>query len=124
MKDVDYTRGNEEANYVCSIYSVTQKNISRQKDISWQTGFSYKGTVNHSLHGFGGSRSPRIRRITLSTDSAGELNVLGHDGDTLGVNGGTIGVLEDADQVIFGCLLEGLNSGCLEAESFNMVVLG
>ena len=31
---------------------------------------------------------------SLSTDAAGQLDVLGHDGDTLGVDGAKVGVLE------------------------------
>ena len=41
----------------------------------------------------------------LSTDSPGELDVLGHDGDTLGVDGAQVGVLEQADQVSLAGLL-------------------
>ncbi len=48
-----------------------------------------------------------IHLSTLATDAAGQLNVLGHDGDTLGVDSSQIGVLEQANQVGFGCLLEG-----------------
>ena len=36
---------------------------------------------------------------SLSTDAAGQLDVLGHDGDTLGVDGAQVGVLEEADDV-------------------------
>ena len=36
---------------------------------------------------------------SLSTDAAGELDVLVHDGDTLGVDGAQVGVLEQTDQV-------------------------
>ena len=35
----------------------------------------------------------------LSADAAGELDVLGHDGDALGVDGAQVGVLEQPDQV-------------------------
>ena len=43
----------------------------------------------------------------LATDPAGELDVLGHDGDPLGVDGAQVGVLEEADQVGLGSLLKG-----------------
>ena len=33
--------------------------------------------------------------FTLTTDAAGKLDVLGHDGDTLGVDGTQVGVLEE-----------------------------
>ena len=53
---------------------------------------------------------------TLSTDAAGELDVLGHDGDTLGVDGAQVGVLEETDEVSLGGLLEGHDGGGLEAQ--------
>jgi hypothetical protein len=36
---------------------------------------------------------------TLASDAAGELDVLGHDGDALGVDGAEVGVIEEADEV-------------------------
>ena len=36
---------------------------------------------------------------TLTADSAGKLDVLGHDGDTLGVDGAKVGILEKSDLV-------------------------
>ena len=35
------------------------------------------------------------------------MDVLGEDGDALGVDGAEIGVLKEADQVSLGCLLPG-----------------
>jgi len=52
----------------------------------------------------------------LSTDPPGELDVLGHDGDTLGVDGAQVGVLEQTDQVSLAGLLKSSNSGRLEPE--------
>ena len=52
----------------------------------------------------------------LSTDTAGELDVLGHDGDTLGVDGAKVGVLEEVDEVRLGSLLESKDGSSLEAE--------
>ena len=52
----------------------------------------------------------------LTTDSAGKLHVLGHDGDSLGVDGAEVGVLEETDHVGFGGLLEGKDGGALETE--------
>ena len=52
----------------------------------------------------------------FSADTAGQLDVLGHDGDTLGVDGAQVGVLEKADQVSFAGLLESHDGGALEAE--------
>ena len=52
----------------------------------------------------------------LATDAAGELNVLGHDGDALGVDGAAVGVLEEADQVRLGGLLQGEDGRGLETQ--------
>ena len=38
----------------------------------------------------------------LATDAAGELDVLGHDGDALGVDGAQVGVLEEANELRWG----------------------
>ena len=59
---------------------------------------------------------------TLATDAAGQLDVLGHDGDTLGVDGAQVGVLEQADQVglAASCRARG---GALEAQ-VGLEVLG
>ena len=59
----------------------------------------------------------------FATDAAGELDVLRHDGDTLGVDGAKVGVFEQADKVCLGCLLEGEDSGALEAK-VGLEVLG
>ncbi len=60
---------------------------------------------------------------TLTTDAAGKLDVLGHDGDTLGVDGAQVGVLEEADEVSLRGLLEGHDGGALEAQ-VGLEVLG
>ena len=52
----------------------------------------------------------RINLSTLSADTAGELDVLGHDGDTLGVDGAQVGVFEESYEVGFGSFLEGHDS--------------
>ena len=52
----------------------------------------------------------------LTTDAAGELDVLWHDGHTLGVDGAKVGVFEEADQVSFSGFLESEDSGALETE--------
>ena len=57
-----------------------------------------------------------IRLRSLSADAAGELNVFGHDGDTLGVNGTQVGVLEEANEVGLRSLLKGEDGGSLEAQ--------
>ena len=60
---------------------------------------------------------------TLSTDTAGKLDVLGHDGDTLGMDGAQVGVLKETNQVSLRGLLESHDSRGLEAE-VSLEVLG
>ena len=60
---------------------------------------------------------------TLSTDATGKLDVLGHDGDTLGVDGAQVGVLEESNQVSLRCFLESLDGGSLESQ-VSLEVLG
>jgi hypothetical protein len=60
---------------------------------------------------------------TLSTDTAGKLDVLGHDGDTLGVDGAQVGVLKQTNEVSLASLLEGHDGGALEAQ-VSLEVLG
>ena len=43
---------------------------------------------------------------SLATDPPGQLDVLGHDGHTLGVDGAQVGVLEQTDQVGLASLLK------------------
>ena len=62
-----------------------------------------KGTLRRSLS-------------TFTTDAAGELDVLGHDGHTLGVDGSQVGVFKQTNQVSLGGFLESQDSGGLEAE--------
>ena len=52
----------------------------------------------------------------LAADATGKLNVLGHDGDTLGVDGAQVGVLKETDEVSLGGLLQSHDGGGLEAE--------
>ncbi len=52
----------------------------------------------------------------LSTDAAGQLDVFGHDSDSLGVDGAQVGVLKQTDQVSLAGLLQGHDSGALEAQ--------
>jgi hypothetical protein len=57
-----------------------------------------------------------LRLVALTAEAAGELDVLGLDGDTLGVDGAQVGVLEEGDEVGLDRLLEGADGGRLEAE--------
>lgn len=52
----------------------------------------------------------------LATETAGQLDVLGLDGDTLGVDGAQVGVLEERDEVSLNGLLESTDGRGLEAE--------
>ena len=62
------------------------------------------------------SQAKKTNLSALATDAAGQLDVLGHDGDTLGVDGAQVGVLEETDQVGFAGLLKSHDGGALEAE--------
>ena len=53
---------------------------------------------------------------TLSPDPPGQLDVLGHDGHPLGVDGTEVGVLEQSHEVGLAGFLQGHHSGALEAE--------
>ena len=52
----------------------------------------------------------------FTPDAAGQLKVLGEDGDALGVDGAEVGVLEQANQVSLRGFLEGHEGGGLNAE--------
>jgi hypothetical protein len=52
----------------------------------------------------------------LTTETTSELDVLGLDGDTLGVDGAKVGVLEERDEVGLDGLLKSTNGRRLEAE--------
>ena len=53
---------------------------------------------------------------TLSADSAGQLNVLGHDGDALGVDGAQVGVFKQTNKVSLACFLKSHHSRALETQ--------
>ena len=69
----------------------------------------------------GGPLTGRLGALT--TDAAGELNVLGHDRHTLGVDGAQVGVLEEANKVSLRGLLECRDGRRLETE-VGLEVLG
>ena len=60
---------------------------------------------------------------SLAADSAGQLDVLGHDGDSLGVDGAQVGVLKQSDQVGLAGLLQSHHGRALEAQ-VSLEVLG
>jgi len=53
---------------------------------------------------------------SLTADSSCQLDVLWHNGHTLGVNGAQVGVLKQTDQVSFAGLLKGTDGCTLEPE--------
>lgn len=53
---------------------------------------------------------------TFATDAASELDVLWHDGDTLGVDGAQVGIFEEANQVRLARFLQCHDGGALEAQ--------
>jgi hypothetical protein len=53
---------------------------------------------------------------SFSSNSSGELDVFGHDGDSSGVDGTEIGIFEETDEVSFGGFLESEDGGTLESE--------
>jgi hypothetical protein len=58
-----------------------------------------------------------VRSLTaFTTEATSELDVLGLDGDTLGMDGAQVGVLEEGDEVGLDGLLESADGGGLEAE--------
>ena len=59
----------------------------------------------------------------LTTDSAGQLDVLGHDGHTLGMDGTQVGVLKETNQVSLRSLLQGHDGRALESQ-ISLEVLG
>ena len=60
---------------------------------------------------------------TLSTDPSGKLDVLGHDGDPLGMDGAQVGVLEQTNKVGLAGLLQGHHRRALEPQ-VGLEVLG
>ena len=57
-----------------------------------------------------------IHLATLATEAARKSEILGLDGNTLSVDGGQVGVLEERDEVRLGRLLEGHHRRGLEAQ--------
>mmetsp|Transcript_5885 Transcript_5885/g.16972 ORF Transcript_5885/g.16972 Transcript_5885/m.16972 type:complete len:164 (+) Transcript_5885:253-744(+) len=60
---------------------------------------------------------------TLAANATGKLNVLGHDGDTLSMDGTQVGVLEQAHEVGLSSLLKSEDCGSLETK-VSLEVLG
>jgi len=66
------------------------------------------GVCAHSLETSGSS--------SLAADTSSQLDVLGHDGDTLGVNGAQIRVLKQTHEVGLARLLQRHHRGTLESQ--------
>jgi hypothetical protein len=52
----------------------------------------------------------------FTSDATSQLDVLGYDGDSLGVDGAQDGVFEQSNQISFAGFLQGHNSGTLETQ--------
>ena len=52
----------------------------------------------------------------LATNTACQLHVLGHDGNTLGMNGAQVRVFKHSNKVCFGSLLKGKDGSALETK--------
>ena len=57
-----------------------------------------------------------ILLCSFSADSAGQLNVLGHDGDALGMDGAQVGVFKQTNKVSLAGLLKSHHSRALESQ--------
>ena len=64
----------------------------------------------------GCAQRERDRLGAFSTDTPGQLDILGHDGDTLGVDGAQVGVFKQTDEVGLTGFLQGHDRRALEAE--------
>ena len=73
------------------------------------------------LHNSGRAGASDLRALTADTTS--ELDILGHDGDTLGVDGAQVGVFKETDEVGLGGFLESKDGRALESE-IGLEVLG
>ena len=59
---------------------------------------------------------------SFSSNSSGQLDVLGHDGDSLGMNGTEIGVFKESNEICLTGLLKGQNRAGLESQ-FSLVIM-
>ncbi|KAJ8667624.1 hypothetical protein QAD02_009287 [Eretmocerus hayati] len=105
------------------------------KDTHWPTE-SYSGTriIKLRFETCGGPEKGRLFLFlffwfpdddlsSLSTDTAGQLDVLWHDGDALGVDCAQVGVLKKTDEVSLTGLLQSHDGRALETE-VGLEVLG
>ena len=66
---------------------------------------------------------PRMYLRAFTTDTASELDILGHDGNTLGVDGAQVGIFEKTNKVGLGGFLEGQDGRSLESK-IRLEILG
>ena len=59
----------------------------------------------------------------FSADTTSQLDILGHDGNTLGMDSTKIGIFEKTNQVSFGSFLEGQDGRSLESK-ITLEILG
>jgi hypothetical protein len=64
-----------------------------------------------------------VHLSSLASDSASQLDILGHDSDTLGVDSAQVGIFKETDEVGFSCLLQSQHSRALESK-IGLEVLG
>lgn len=60
---------------------------------------------------------------TFTPDSSGELDILGHDSNSFGVDGAQVGILEKTNEVCFASLLQSHDSWALESQ-IGLEILG
>ena len=78
--------------------------------------------------GFEKSRLNKIKEKVqclspLATDSPGQLDILGHDGNPLGMDGAQVGILKEGNQVSLAGFLKSSHSRALETQ-VSLEVLG
>ena len=84
------------------------------------TFMQYEGVFSKDLGGRENGRYSFVQETgdlsSLATDTSSQLDVLGHNGDPLGVNGAQVGVFKESDEVSLASFLEGHDGGALEAQ--------
>ena len=63
-----------------------------------------------------GRQAGKVNLGALSADTASQLDILGHDGHTFGVDGAQVGIFEETHQVSLAGFLQSHDSRALEAQ--------
>ena len=83
-------------------------------DVYYQTINNTQIIILHPLHHFP-YNTINIKRLNplapFTANAARELDVLGHDGDALGVDGAEVGVFKQTDKICLRCMLQSKDSG-------------